>query len=36
MPDRRPDRCGQPEFALAAGAVLLVVIGLGIVWAVTR
>jgi hypothetical protein len=36
MPDRLPDRCGEPEFALAVGAVLLVVIGLGIVWAVTR
>lgn len=36
MPDRLPDRCGEPEFAFAAGGFLLVVIGLGIVWVVTR
>lgn len=36
MPDRVPDRCGEPEFAIAARGVLLAVIGLAIVWAVTR
>lgn len=36
MPERMDPRCGEPEFALAAGAVVLVVIGFGIVWAVTR
>lgn len=33
MPDRLPDRCGEPEFALAAGAVFLIVVGLVVVWA---
>lgn len=33
MPDRLPDRCGEPEFAFAAAGFLLVVIGLGVAWA---
>lgn len=37
MPERMTDqRCGEPEFAIAAAGFLLAVIGLGIIWAVTR
>lgn len=33
MPERIDPRCGEPEFAIAAGAVLLIVVGLVVVWA---
>jgi hypothetical protein len=33
MPEPSPDRCGEPEFAIAAGGFLLVVVGLAIAWA---